>query len=323
MDDIVADRAPERNRQPVAARPSPRGTVWDGTLSAMSAPWFDRLDDLARSSLRVRGVTEQVVRTAAGPIHRLEIAGSGALPPVVLIHGLGSCAADLLWPFAGLSRHVRRVVAIDLPGHGRSPLTGRLDPAAVKAGIAEALADLEPAVLFGNSLGGFVAARYAIDRPERARGLFLASPGGAPLGPEGRAALTAALNQALDGASGRFAEHVFARPTRFAGVVCAGVRARFSRPGVQAWIDRISDAEFLAADELRGLRMPVHLFWGRADRLLPDEARRFFLEHLRHAQVSEPEGYGHAPYLDAPRAFFRQLLAFVRSVDGRRADPRR
>src|SRR6267142_1797054 len=47
-------------------------------------------------------------------------------PPVLLLHGLGSCGADWTPQVDALAPHYR-VVAVDLPGHGASPLpSGRL-----------------------------------------------------------------------------------------------------------------------------------------------------------------------------------------------------
>src|SRR5437870_1377159 len=42
-------------------------------------------------------------------------------PPVLLLHGLGSCAADWAWQIP-LLEPAFRVIAVDLPGHGASPV---------------------------------------------------------------------------------------------------------------------------------------------------------------------------------------------------------
>jgi pimeloyl-ACP methyl ester carboxylesterase len=66
----------------------------------------------------------------------------------------------------------RRVIAYDLPGHGRSALQpGPMRPAAMADQLAAEMP--EPADVLGYSLGGEVALRLAIQHPERVRRLIL------------------------------------------------------------------------------------------------------------------------------------------------------
>ena len=98
--------------------------------------------------------------------------GTGS-PPIVFIHGLGSTAATWALCMAQL-RDRHHVLAIDLLGHGESPVPD--DPAEYTrdralADIDEVLARLtEPPVLAGDSLGGCLALAHAATRPGAARG---------------------------------------------------------------------------------------------------------------------------------------------------------
>lgn len=101
-----------------------------------------------------------VIETACGEIHYLE-RGAPTLPPIVLVHGAGGDAAmwdPVLDRFPGW-----RVLALDLPGHGRSDGEGqsRVEPysEAVEA-FCQALG-LPAAVIVGHSLGGAVAQMLA------------------------------------------------------------------------------------------------------------------------------------------------------------------
>lgn len=111
----------------------------------------------------------------------------GAGPPVVLLHGLIGSAAYWEPTAVRLAAAGRRVVALDLPGHGGSDaLPGGFELERACALIAAALGALgvERPALVGHSLGAAVAAHYAADRPVRA--LVLASPVGVlPLRVEG------------------------------------------------------------------------------------------------------------------------------------------
>jgi pimeloyl-ACP methyl ester carboxylesterase len=96
---------------------------------------------------------------------------------VVLVHGASSNHADLLATLGPeLSRY--RIIAPDRPGHGWSDRlegSGMADPGRQAAVLMQALDRIAPEsfVLVAHSLAGALAARIALDRPDRLRGLVL------------------------------------------------------------------------------------------------------------------------------------------------------
>jgi pimeloyl-ACP methyl ester carboxylesterase len=105
-------------------------------------------------------------------VHYVE-AGHG--PATALVHGLGGFAESWRHNIPELARH-GRVIALDLPGFGRS---GKPRRAYTAAFLARALDGFLGAIgvehvrLVGHSLGGAVAARYALDYPGRVERLAL------------------------------------------------------------------------------------------------------------------------------------------------------
>lgn len=100
-------------------------------------------------------------------------------PTVVMIHGLGASKVSLLPAIAGIAE-AHRVVAVDLPGFGKStaPIGARYDApwfAEAVVGLLDAL-ELDEAALVGNSLGGRVALEVGLTAPERVRALGLLCP---------------------------------------------------------------------------------------------------------------------------------------------------
>jgi len=95
----------------------------------------------------------------------------GAGEPLVLLHG-GFGAAEVMQPIIPALAAGRRVIAVDLQGHGH---TGDIDrplrPEHMADDIAALIAHLglERADVMGYSLGGTVALRTAIQHPERVR----------------------------------------------------------------------------------------------------------------------------------------------------------
>src|SRR3954466_8517099 len=100
-----------------------------------------------------------------GPVHYLDFGGSGK--PIVLVHGLGGSAVNWLSVGHALAAH-GRVVAPDLAGHGRTRFKGRLAHVAknreLLSRFLRAVAG-EPAVLIGNSMGGYLSIAQAAAEP--------------------------------------------------------------------------------------------------------------------------------------------------------------
>ena len=111
-----------------------------------------------------------------GPVHYADFGGSGA--PVVLVHGLGGSHANWLAVGPRLAAH-GRVLAIDLIGHGLTRSLGRSTRvSANRRLLGRFLAEVagEPAVLVGNSMGGYLALALAAAEPEKVRSLVLVGP---------------------------------------------------------------------------------------------------------------------------------------------------
>jgi len=265
------------------------------------------------------GCTRRMVTTRRGRVRVIEREGKGDLPTVVLLHGLGSQGADYLPLLARLRPHVRRVIAPDLPGHGRSdaPYTERPRHTHMET-LAEALDEVldEPAVIFGNSLGGLAAIRFALARPDRVRGLFLASPSGAPSTPDEIERLLDVLRLETHADALRFLDLVLHGERRpFRHVMAWGLRRRFRALPVRAWVEAIREAQPLTPAELARIVVPVQLLWGRSERLLPSTHLDFFRAHLpKAARIDEPHGFAHSPQLDDVNEVTRRLVAFARDA---------
>lgn len=274
---------------------------------------------------RLMGFKSRRVLTSQGAIHVLEsrFDGPDALPPLLILHGIGAGSAGYLMVMRLLRKRFRRVIVPDLPGHGRSdvPPDG-LTPASLEQALFEAfplLAD-EPVVLFGNSMGGMVAVRLTTQSPERVLGLLLSSPGGAHQSTE---AIQAFLDRFRIGgreAAVDFVGRLYARAPVYAPLIAGSVARVFAQAPLRSLMAGVESRHLIGPAEARALRPPVKLLWGRADRLMLDEHRQFWLENLpAHAVATEPEGFGHCPYLDQPDALADEIVRFAACVSGGRS----
>jgi pimeloyl-ACP methyl ester carboxylesterase len=112
----------------------------------------------------------------------LSTTDDGEGPAILFVHGLGCDSTDWLSQLARF-RATRRVIAIDLRGHGRSSVPeGPYDPPTFVADLAAVLGHLgvDSCVVVGHSLGGLIAAALAIEHPERVGAVIAIDP---PWGP--------------------------------------------------------------------------------------------------------------------------------------------
>jgi pimeloyl-ACP methyl ester carboxylesterase len=143
----------------------------------------DTLGDLAARSERWAGLRSEFVDVRGTRVHVVRggrsAADGGDPTPHLLVHGLGGNASNWFEVMQALG-HDREVIAVDLPGFGRT-VPPRASASRVRANarflpvFCDALG-IERAVVHGNSMGGLVAVLHAALAPERVDRLVLAAP---------------------------------------------------------------------------------------------------------------------------------------------------
>ncbi|HET7046566.1 MAG TPA: alpha/beta fold hydrolase [Gaiellaceae bacterium] len=132
---------------------------------------------MTESKPGLEGFESRVLDVRAARV-RYDVGGDGA--PLVLVHGFAGAASNFA-VLAPLLARRHRLLVPDLPGHGGS---GSLAAAPTLAGFADCVAAVlehertGPAAVVGHSMGGVVALRLAVRRPELVRGIVLAASAG-------------------------------------------------------------------------------------------------------------------------------------------------
>ncbi|MBN9254850.1 MULTISPECIES: alpha/beta fold hydrolase [unclassified Mesorhizobium] len=224
-------------------------------------------------------------------LHAVEQGGGSKA--VVLLHGFGGSHAA--WNDVALSLATgTRVLAYDLPGHGRSLDFPNAGP--VKLAATAVLADLAArrirrVHLVGHSMGGAVATLMALIEPARVASLTLIAPGG--FGPEINGPLLRRFAAATDKSEIRASLASMAvplsPPSDRSVATLVGLRAR---PGqtrklveIAAAITRDDRQGVIPRERLELLDMPVMVLWGTDDPVLPvtqadDLPTHFHLHHV-------------------------------------------
>ena len=276
---------------------------------------FALIDRILSSLLARQGVQRRYLETSYGRIHTLDGRGGGQLPPIVLIHGIGANAISYYPLIKRLLPHTRRLIAIDLIAHGASQVpAGPMNYEVLRDAAVETLCATldEPAIIFGNSLGGGVSLYFATTNPDRVHSLVLASPAGAPFTETDLAEVRGLFQidsptKALD-----FLARVYHRRPPYAIVAYQHLRQIYSAPSIRALFASLKPGEVIDSQRLRQLPMPIYVMWGKSDRILPLAHLAYFRETLpKPTKFEELHEMGHCPFLERPSAVAERLIHFV------------
>jgi pimeloyl-ACP methyl ester carboxylesterase len=267
---------------------------------------------------------EHRVQVAGHMTRALEVHGGG--PGIVLLHGW-SHSADTWRPLlAELAQRHRKAIAVDLPGFGTAtPLApGAVLPQldAFASELVHAWAGEEPVVVAGASLGGCLALRLAETPGDlRLAGVVPVAPDGLELpswfdpieeDPIVRKLLSMPIPVPGELVRRGRERLVFRPPSESQrAIVEAFGRDGETRADVAALHEsgrRLAPELLTAPFDLVGIRCPVLLVWGEADRGLPHSDARMALDALPTTHVELIEGCGRQPQLEATRRLAELLL---------------
>ena len=240
---------------------------------------------------------------------------------LVLLHGLFGRAANFGSVQARLSAG-RRVVALDLRGHGGSGHASPIDYPTMAGDVADTLRALDawPCTLLGHSMGGKVAMTLALTQPDAVVrlivadiapvtypshfGAFVAAMQAVPLTPGlTRAAADAALRRAIPAERVRAFLLQNMRVGAEPAWTCDLATIAAALPGIEAWPDRaatyVGDTLFLSGGRSDYVTEPSH----RVIRGLFPSARFVTLPDVGHwLHAEDPDGFVAAvdAFLDTP-----------------------
>jgi len=256
------------------------------------------------------------VSTAGGPGRRL-----------VFLHGFTQGPGSWDPVVAGLDPSYE-IVRVTLPGHGpagSASAQARLPFEAAAAAVADAVAEVAgpaPATWLGYSLGGRLALRVALDRPELVDSLVLL---GATAGIEDAAARAARveIDERLAAGLERKGVEQF-----IDGWLAQALFARLSRPDAGVEERRLGTVDGLAAalrllgtgaqepvwDRLGEIGVPVLLLAGEHDTKFSALAFRMATGIGDDAGITFVPGAGHAAHLERPRSVATILTRFLSAL---------
>lgn len=233
-----------------------------------------------------------------------ELGGTGAT--LVLVHGLGG-SSNTWFPQTQVLKRDFKLVAYDLAGSGRSPVSERIS-------IDGHLDDLRRVIeqagggrvhLAGHSLGTIICQHFAAAHPDRVASLSLIGPFSQP--PEAvRGALRERAAKARAEGMRGIADAIVAGGTSKDTKVNQPAAAAFVRESLMAQpaegYARNCDALAAASGaDLSRIACPTLLITGDEDRTAPPDTGRAMATAIRGAQLQVLDGCGHWATIERPK----------------------
>jgi pyruvate dehydrogenase E2 component (dihydrolipoamide acetyltransferase) len=257
--------------------------------------------------------------------HRVHVVTAGDGPPTVLLHGLGGSLVTWMSVADRMSRQ-RRVVLVDLPGHGASaapdPASSDYSLSGLSSLVADAIAAIcaGPVVIVGHSLGGAVATLVAAGSPSLVAGLVLIDPAGA--GPDVNPEVARLLEAGPSEAASRELLELFVEDSTLLTATGIAEHARaLARPGVHEAVRATAHGAFDRAAQridltgsLARLSQPVLVIWGAEDRVFGVEQAHALGHAAAQARVRIIPGVGHSPHLEAPDEVVALIDPFLADI---------
>ncbi len=249
--------------------------------------------------------------------------------PIVLIHGTGS-SLHTFDDWVEELKNDYRVIRMDLPGYG---LTGPFPNRdySIKAYVAflKNFLDekgIDKCILGGNSLGGEISWRFALEYPQWVDKLILIDAVGYPYESESEpAAFTIAKTPVI--------KHIltFITPKSIARTSVENVYAdkslvsdelvnryfelTLATGNRRAFVDRFSakkDPE--AYKNISSIAHPTLVLWGEQDRLIPVENAELFHRDLPNDTLVILKDVGHVPMEESPLRSLKPVRSFLEST---------
>lgn len=248
-----------------------------------------------------------------GPI-TARLVETGAGRPVVFLHGL-----------VGLNDHWEEVVQ-QVRGRYRCsmlelPLLDLRGADCSIEGVVALTVDFlrrsigRPAVLVGNSFGGHVALRIALEYPDLVQGLVLAGSSGVL---ERTLMRDVEIRPSREWLVRKIGELFYDKSLINPADIDRAHRELSERGGARAMVklSRSARRNHLGS-RIADITTPTLLIWGREDIVTPPEAALEFAARLRDNRLVWLDACGHAPMIEKPAEFARAMLEFDQELAGR------
>ncbi len=230
---------------------------------------------------------------------------------LIFIHGSGGDHS--LWSLQYAKLHKQfNIVAIDLPGHGRSKGSGESDVENYCLWVNKLLdiLHLKNPILVGHSLGAAITLQFALSYPQKIEGVVLVGGGmKMPVNPSLLEFLKTNPAEVID-LMAKFSLAKENRPQFF-----EPLKKSLSQANTDVLYDDLSACNKLdLTHEIGKIAVPALVICGAEDKMTPPDFSRQITESISGAKLCLIEGAGHMVMLERPKEFNETLNKFTLSL---------
>lgn len=218
--------------------------------------------------------------------------------PLILIHGASATHYD--WDRLRENLSDSNVIALDLPGHGKSGGDSRqsiADYAGDVIGLLDAL-DISRAIFGGHSMGGGITQTLALDYPERVEGIILMATGAKlsvhPLIIDRAQTEVEAVAELLDDWCWLPETAQDLRRASYDQILRHGPEILYN--------DYYACSQFDVRERLKEIGAPTLVMGATGDKMTRIQFSAYLQEHIPHAQLVIIENAGHNFMIEKPTA---------------------
>jgi 2-hydroxy-6-oxonona-2,4-dienedioate hydrolase len=267
---------------------------------------------------------EQSFVDAGGVKTRYIRSGDSSAPPLIFLHGTGGHAEAFLRNLEAHAEHYNTYL-IDYLGHG---WTEKPDYDYEMPQYCKHLADtmdalgIERAAICGESMGGWIAAWFAIHHPDRVERLILNTMGGATMNPTVMKTVydkTLAAVENPETHTRPRLEWLMADPSVVTDDLVACRQRIYEQPAMKGAIEHILCLQveeprrrnLMTEENMSKIKAPTLVIWTSKDPTASTDVGKMIADWIPGAQFVVMENCGHWPQYEKPEEYNRICLSFL------------
>jgi len=283
-------------------------TLTPERASSLTSPYFSSSDTLV---------------TLDGVELRYRDEGSKDAQTIVMVHGFTS-SLETWDAIANILKTDYRIIRLDLPGHGLSGSDPSGDYSNRRTidllNLLLTQLNLDDVTIIGNSLGGLVAWRAALDNVDTVDNLVLISPGGFSINGvtdtpvDVPTMIKYYLTKAPAAGVKQATTALYGNPSKLSVARLKVIEDMMKQPGNgDAFVARAGQFTLPAPEtDLEKIKAKTLIIWGDKDIMVPPEHGPKFIDAMPNAALKTYSGVGHVPQEEVPARLAADIKAFLK-----------